>query len=714
VGAGRRPPLGARLLTLLLGAPLACSGTPRAGDEPEIANPAEADKVDAAAADPDAPLTLGPLTKNSFREHPAGHAWVFDGDAAPDGAPKKMDIGQAEARGYSIIDLSDDWVPYIFSEKTTGLEDKQANGYRERYIGLANDEVDMWGDPLEPHDHNYLELYGIPPSLSVVSAEWQALETDVIPCLAEAGFDPTVFERFRGTIAFTKTGQSKRAKSAKYFRAQVAKQMRKAKLDIDDAADRETASTHPKIKSMYARWREVQDEVDVIDHAQRRFRCERLFTSADGRGKFTRGVYDSETTHALASFERKHDVMGWGHFKRDNLDVLASTPDADAHARLLRVLSERVVTSTGIVEDGSARDWKGDKFRYKDESGKEHELRDLVTEYTDAVATALDMQTPESAKAALAKLSDLGDGDFDNLLVAVKLPAPPPYYSDNMKFSTHIDRGDVWYDFPYDEAGNKKGQPRRRFPHLTLYVTYADQKIPLVHWRTTIGSWRNETNEGELMLKYKNSDVGPRVWKDIVAAPVWIPPPSTPAAELIKGRWRKGKFTRDVNYAETGPGYRSAYGLVAAYHVKLVETASGEVKEFDNGIRTHGSVDYMSILKRFSHGCHRLYNMDAVRLFSFVLRHREFKRLGQQPVGIGRYIEYEERRYHMKLDTRGYKFELVEPIPVNVTEGRVVGRRHSPIEQYMPIPVKEEDLEDEDAEGDATAEIPIQPKLPFQ
>src|SRR5690606_23399141 len=117
---------------------------------------------------------------------------------------------------------------------------------------------------------------------------------------------------------------------------------------------------------------------------------------------------------------------------------------------------------------------------------------------------------------------------------------------DDMEFSVVIDRGDVWYDFPYDENGKKLAQPRKRYPHLTLFVSYNGQQIPLVHWRTTIGSWRNELVDGEVMLKYKNSDVGQRVWKDIMAAPVWIPPPTTPPAELIKGRWRKGKFIKDV------------------------------------------------------------------------------------------------------------------------------------------------------------------------
>jgi hypothetical protein len=256
-----------------------------------------------------------------------------------------------------------------------------------------------------------------------------------------------------------------------------------------------------------------------------------------------------------------------------------------------------------------------------------------------------------------------------------------------MDLETVIDRGDVWYDFPYDSAGNKLSQPRQRYPHLTLYVRYLDQKIPLVHWRTTIGSWRNEYENDEVVIKYKNSDVGERVWKDIMAAPVWIPPATTPPAELVKGYWRKGKFRKDVNYPEIGPGYRSAYGLVAAYHIKEIKDDAGNVKsEFDNSIRTHGSVDYMSILRRFSHGCHRLYNMDAVRMFSFVLQHREFTRIGQQPVGVRRNLEVDERTYTMKIASRGYKYELVRPVPVLVTEGRVRGKRGSPITAAMKKP----------------------------
>ena len=700
-GATRRG--GTRGLALALAWSLAaCSGTKTVeGQEPEAGLAA------AAPGEPETPedrlpteQELGPITKNSFREHPAGSAWVID----PEGEepPRTLPIGAAEARGYSIIDLSNDWTPYIFSAKTPGLPDEQANLYRDKYIGLANDRIDHWDGELREHEHNYLELYGIPPTLAVVQEEWSRVDTEVKPCLEQAGFDPSVFTRYQGTIAYKKAGQTKRNKNARFRKSQLDKKMRKAGLDPRSPDDLAAAAADPRTRKEHARWREDQDVIDIIDHAQRRFRCEKLFNEAGGEGKFKPGVYDSSTTHALANFERKHDIMGWGHFKRDNLAMLALTADETVHQRLLRVIEERVVMSTGIVEDGSAARWKKD-FRWKDAEGNEHPLPNLVKSYTAAVVEALDLQTPESAKQSLAALSDLtvegapadGQGGFEQLLVAVKLPPRPAYYSDDMKLSAVIDRGDVWYDFPYDELGNKLAQPRGRYPHLTLYVEHEGQTIPLVHWRTTIGSWRSEMSEGEQMLKYKNSDVGPRVWKDIMAAPVWIPPTTTPADELVKGFYRNGKFVRDVSYAEIGPGYRSAYGLVAAYHIKQVMNDDGTVRaELDNGIRTHGSVDYMSILRRFSHGCHRLYNMDAVRLFSFVLRHREYTRLGQQNVGVRRNLDVDGRTYNMRIDTRGYKFELVEPIPVRVTEGRIRGKQQRPIEEYLPKPVKptEEEL----------------------
>ena len=673
------------LVSLAAAGPLvlfACSGAqqtlPHAAPEPETAasaGEAAAPPVREPSAPP-APV----LPKVSQREHAAGQAWVFE----PGAEPRKQEIAQAEAAGYTVVDLGNSWVPYIFSEKTTGVEDLSANEYRQRYIGLANDKIDAEGEKLDSHERNFLELYGIPPTLRVVHADWQASDAEIDPCLTQAGFDPEVFKRFTGVIPYTgkKGGDVRKAKA---LAAKLAKDMKKAGLD---PATPEAAKDHPKLGNSYALWQETKARVDVIDHAQRRLRCEKMFVSAEGVGKYEPGVFDSATTHALAAFEKKHAIKGWGHFTQDNLAALALSQAESNHRRLLRVVEERTVSGAGILEDGSALKWKP-KFRWTDSQGQEHALRDVAGEARSAVIAALDLTTPESAKQTLARLSDLGGGNFDNLLVAVRLPPPPAYYAEDMQFDVVIDRGDVWYDFPFDSEGNKLGQPRERYPHFTLYAVLGEQKIPLVHWRTTIGSWRSEMYNGSEHYKYKESDVGDRVWKEIVAAPVWIPPATTPPRELVRRKWKDGKVRTVVNYGEFGPSYTSAYGLVAAYHIKEIKDAEGNWKaDFDNGIRTHGSVDYMSILRRFSHGCHRLYNMSAVRMFSFILTHRAFTREGQIKLGFGREIVHEGHPYKIQLKTRGYRYTLQQPIAVHVLEGRIRGDRKSPVDAYIPKPTK--------------------------
>jgi len=157
----------------------------------------------------------------------------------------------------------------------------------------------------------------------------------------------------------------------------------------------------------------------------------------------------------------------------------------------------------------------------------------------------------------------------------------------------------------------------------------------------------------------------------------------------------RGRKVKVPNYDELGPWYASAYGLVAAFHVRQVERRNGSVDYIDNGIRSHGSVDYNSILRRFSHGCHRLYNHLAIRLFDFVLRHRPFVRVGQIPATFSHEVTVEEEEgeggskaetFTIELDSKGYKYDLVEPVPMDVETGRIRGRQRLPIEIYMPKP----------------------------
>src|SRR6185295_9090903 len=109
------------------------------------------------------------------------------------------------------------------------------------------------------------------------------------------------------------------------------------------------------------------------------------------------------------------------------------------------------------------------------------------------------------------------------------------------------------------------------YPTFTLFTRWKGERVPIVRWRTTIGVWRSElAADGQEYYRWKGSDVGERVCGHIVTAPVWIPPASSPLGSLVKVQKVNGTFVPVTTYAETGPGYLSAYGLAAAIHAQIV------------------------------------------------------------------------------------------------------------------------------------------------
>jgi hypothetical protein len=187
--------------------------------------------------------------------------------------------------------------------------------------------------------------------------------------------------------------------------------------------------------------------------------------------------------------------------------------------------------------------------------------------------------------------------------------------------------------------------------------------------------------------KYKGSEFGEVIWEEIVSAPVWLPPNTTPPRDLLKRREKRkpGETKWEPNYHETGPSYASAYGLVAAYHRPFARRADGSIRVTgDEGIRSHGSVDYMSIMRRHSHGCHRLHNHIAVRVFSFVVNHRPHQREGHAPASFYMGLEHDGEKHAISIKQGGYVFKLDQPIFVMVEEGRIRGSVDHPVATAIP------------------------------
>lgn len=627
-----------------------------------------------------------------------------------------------EREGMTVVDLSDDWAPFIFSDSDGPTKPVKPNPYRKTFIDLANDRTtpeelflessaghtavlssvppalrSTTPAELSPEEQralerariallaerrpNFLEVYGIPPTLSVLA---RRVERDLAkPCYATINME--TLRPLDVEVSF----QSRERASAEYNVAMedaawVAQKLagfgedHPSALSGDAAAVKLIAADPGIDHARLDAYRLGQIRLAAVRAVQDRLVCEGLLSPEN----FTAGEFDLATHRALADFERENDIFGWGFLSGETKEALLRSPlDLDFDV-LRRILAERVADAAGILEDGSVSK-TGELVTYVDETDSLHGVPNLIRDFVDRLLQAMQIGNPDGMVAFLRALG--GDGSA-HLRVAFKPPPLPPYYSRIMDLSAEINRGDVWYDVPFDSSGKPLAQNRRRYPSFTLFVNWRGQKIPLVRWRTTIGSWRSELgSDGHVYLRYKNSDVGPSIWKNIVAAPVWVPPDGTPGKDLVTRRVldRKLGAVPVVNTEVMGPGFASAYGLVMAIHLRRLEDG----RLFDNKIRTHGSVDYTSIARRFSHGCHRLVNNRAVRLFDFILRHRQYARLGNHALsGSKRRFSYEGHRYEYELVTRGYYFDLRPPITVDVLEGRVLGAARQPIQRYVRKP----------------------------
>ena len=580
------------------------------------------------------------------------------GQPAHPGEERWIDAEAAEAAGYTLVDLSDAWTPYIFAEQTGPDGQPLPNRYRRIFIGLANDQLDEDGEPLPPGSKNYLELYGIFPSMSVLRARF--LDDDQHPCQDQESAD--ALDAVETVTYVAPADLKKDERHLSRLRQELEEARRKSHAaTLDDLATKQPAYA-AKVKLIEKR----AAEKPAMTAVEKRLTCEGLLGTSARTSHHQAGIYDDAMRIAVRRFQQKHMIYEANFLRRKTVEALSRSLIDNDYDALVRALRERVVSAAEIVEDGSTS-----------------KVRNLVDEYTKVT---LDQLGLTDGAAALAFFKRHDKNELKTLRVAVKLPPRPDYYAPDMDLSIVVDRGDVWYDVPFDDKGHYKPQTRKKYPSLTLYGKVGGKQVALARWRTTIGGWRaDQASNGYEYFRYKGSDVGPRVIRHIVSGPVWIAPTSTPIRTLVKGKLVNGKWMGVVNYDELGPGYLSAYGLIAGYFV--VPGQNGH-NDFDNGVRAHGSSDYLSIYSAngYSHGCHRLPNHLAIRLYSFILRHRHMKVAGDQPMGFTRQFLWKNTVYEMRIPSRGYLYEMDPPVPVNVLEGNIMGDQKKPILDYVPEP----------------------------
>ncbi len=530
----------------------------------------------------------------------------------------------APREGLTVVDLSDDWVPLVLRDSDDPTQSRQP--YQATYVALANEEYPAGPEGDRPRHDRFLELYGIAPTFRVLAA--RILDEDRHQCHARV--------------------------------EQAALQA------VTSGPQLSTAPLTPALRT-------------ALGVLEQLLACERLLLSS------TRRLPRWRLQDALEAYQREHMIVARGQLNRETRRALAEDGRELDFRALLRALRARVVDATGLIEDGTAlaargtvlsRRIDGDDFYASDGRDPEEDgAPDLVSPATEAAAVALGWTEPS---AAAEFFRARGAAASRQLKVAVRLPPAPAYHAPEMDLRVEIDRGDVWYELP-----TRRGQIRRR-PTLTLYARAADgDEVALVRWPTTIGGWKKEVAPwGGVGLRYKNSEVGSRVWRDLVVSPAWLPPPQTPARALVRRSYGPEKWLPDMDLV--GPGYASAYGLVMLVHHRPVTGRDGTTW-YDNGIRTHGSVSYQSVLRSESHGCHRLFNHAALQLASFLLQHRRNVRRGVLAQPFTHEFTWRGVTWKFPIASRGYRFELTPPVEVEVLPGTLHGKVRKVPHQFVRL-----------------------------
>jgi len=559
----------------------------------------------------------------------------------------------------TTVDLRDAWTPVLFAVQPDGT----APEFRPSYLALAR-EQGLDGKPLPPNI-GLTELYGIVPSFAIVRARFG--EAARYACRAK--IDPAPLAKLTRPYGEELAVNVKLSNHQRDLLGAVLERVRVQR----NLADYAPLATDRELGDTYTRWKAADELYTGIVAAQQILACEGLLAA-----KAIDGTYSWAFGQAVEQFQRRNFLIPNGRLDPDTRTALATDPRELDFRFALRVLRERVVDATGLIEDGTAG--KGeqavlgrmlDPVAMRTVHGQDKPLAnaapDLISAATETAAKELGWTDPAATAAFLAKHPG-------GLRVALALPAPPAYHAKHMDLSAEIDRGDVWYD--------EQPVPRVawRRPALIVYAQDGKTKRPLVRWPTTIGGWADVRIDGNLTKRWKESDVGPREWRQLYAAPTWLPPDTTPDDELV--RWvAKGKW--ELKKSIMGPGPLSAFGMIRLPHERAIKMKNGSTQYVDNGIGTHGSAVVTSLLNGTSHGCHRLYNHMAIRLGGFLLDHRDHVVRGQQPEHFRRTVNV-GGTFHAQIDTRGFMYELTPPVHIDVLPGTIRSERKVPPADAAP------------------------------
>ncbi len=599
---------------------------------------------------------------------------------------------KARRDGLTVVDLSDDWLSYIFSE-----EPGKPQPLRRYLIDLANGRFRAGSAYARARSDRFFEAFGVLPSLNLLRRRLADQKRHAC------------HERVKDAVLEELSPKN-------VIPAEEAEKV--PNPDAAAVAAGDAPAMIPTGRTISPRPLTPTEKRAVIA-MQAHLRCEDLLS-----GKASPGRMDRRTVEGLKVYQRLQMLADNGNIDPETRAALLGDSREQDFRALLRALRERVVDATGLLEDGSALGILGEvQGRQLDTAeflplpgqpaaakstpsasaekppaaaeaaGRIVPAPDLIATATHAAGQALGWTSPEAvlastlvAHAAPSPRQARKNKGPEPLpaAVAVRLQPPPSYHGSNMELRAEIDRGEVVLERPkLDKDGRKRWKPPvADRPTLTIYARAGDHEVALCRWPTTIGGWKTfEKSDGTMALKYKESVTGDALWPEILATPTWHPAPGMPTRRLLV----KQGDTFVPRTEIIGPGYHAAYGLVAIVHHQIMAVDSkGEPDLMDLRIRTHGTPGYRAVKRGESNGCHRLHNFEALRLAAFLVKHHANVRDGLVPEDYVRHLQYKGQDIALQSDSKGYRFRLTPPVPVKVLNGDVRGNAKN-VKHMVPL-----------------------------
>jgi hypothetical protein len=292
------------------------------------------------------------------------------------GQERWMSAQEALDAGYTILDLSDEWTPYIFAPQTGPEGQPLENRYRRIFIGLANDKLDEDGEPLPAGEKNYLELYGIFPSLSVLRERF--VNDEQHPCHDQESADALEAVETVSYVAPAEIAKDQRRI------AKIREELEAARRAAKVATLEELVAKQPAMAAKMKLVERRAAEKPAMAAVERRLSCEGFLAAngaKKGAPKHTVGVYDDVMRQAVRRFQQKHMIYEQNYLRRLTVEALARPLLDNDYDSLKRALRERVVAATAVLEDGSTK------------------TANLVDEYTQTALTEMGLNDAASALA---------------------------------------------------------------------------------------------------------------------------------------------------------------------------------------------------------------------------------------------------------------------------------------------------------------------------